>query len=115
MNGRMLIDAERKRQIEVKGWDQFHDDLHGPDTLEAAADCYLATMDEDAPQPDDWPWNLEYWKPKSRERNLVRAGALYQAAFEVAERTIGYQRADQLAAKVNECIQKLDNHHQLYN
>jgi hypothetical protein len=29
-----------------------------------------------------WPWSFEWWKPKDRIRNLVRAGALIAAEID---------------------------------
>jgi hypothetical protein len=37
-----LIAAERKRQIEAKGWTYEHDDAHEEGELIAAAVCYAA-------------------------------------------------------------------------
>ena len=33
-----------------------------------------------------WPWDRQWWKPKSRRRNLVRAAALLIAAIERIDR-----------------------------
>jgi hypothetical protein len=101
--GQQLIAAERQRQIESEGWNASHDDEHGPETLELAAMCYRDAVNEESALPAQWPWSPEWWKPKSRQRNLERAGALYQAAAEVAERAKDYKRRDDLQDHVASC------------
>lgn len=85
--GADLIAAERQRQIEQEDWTPEHDRAHGPTPLSRAAYCYAtasASPDMGARQ-GWWPWEEHWWKPKGPLRNLVRAGALYQAALEVAD------------------------------
>jgi len=103
--GLELIEAERQRQTEVEGWTAEHDDRHGPAVLLDAALCYQAgTVDPDPRTYRNgygrytplWPWSLSWWKPKDRLRDLVRAGALAQAAADVALR-----RRDAIAAEVD--------------
>lgn len=86
MNGKELIAAERRRQVEQEGFDEYHDHIHGPDDLKKAAMCYTVADGTDAEIPPEWPWDEQWWKPKSRQRNLERAGALYLAAADAAER-----------------------------
>ena len=109
VTGKQCIAAERQRQIEAEGWSPEHDDQHGADVLEMAALCYRDAADEGSAQPAQWPWDAKWWKPKSRERNLERAGALYQAASEVAERSGNYQRRDSLRDHVESCEIRLDS------
>lgn len=109
IKGFQLIAAERKRQIEAEGWSPEHDDEHGADTLELAALSYRDAVGEDCAQPKQWPWDAKWWKPKSRQRNLERAGALYQAAADVAERGHDYQRRDRLKEHVGSCSILLDS------
>lgn len=78
-SGAELIAAERSRHPEL-GWDAEHDKGHDDD-LERAASCYL---NGNTTGPT-WPWEMRYWKPKSRLLNMVRAGALVQAAFEAID------------------------------
>jgi hypothetical protein len=86
--GAALIAAERRRQISVEGWTAEHDDEHGGDALWMAACCYHRHGGESRPPKFPfWPWAAEWWKPKDRPRNLVRAGALYLAAIETYTRT----------------------------
>lgn len=88
------IANERARQVAVEGWTVEHDDEHEDGELARAANCYrligngslgefLPDADQsDAQVPTAWPWDDEWWKPKTRLRNLIRAGALYQAEIE---------------------------------
>lgn len=84
--GRILV--ERQRQIEVEGYGTDHDiQLNGDVRLAKAADCYFKCPGSDASMPETWPMDVEAWKPKDRMRNLERAGALFLAAAECAERS----------------------------
>lgn len=80
-----LIHAERRRQIEVEGWTPEHDDEHADGEIATAASLYYrmaqgtgVSLREDG-APLGWPWDAKWWKPKDAERNLIIAGALYQA------------------------------------
>jgi hypothetical protein len=64
--------------------------------LETAAYCYRNAVGEESAKPTQWTFSEEWWKPKSRQRNLERAGALYLAAADTAERAEDYQRRDGL-------------------
>ena len=86
MNGAELIAAERQRQIDAEGWTPDHDDSHAMGQLAQAASCYLNARGPDADVSNMWPWDREWWKPKNRRSNLIRAGALYQAEIERLER-----------------------------
>jgi predicted RNase H-like nuclease (RuvC/YqgF family) len=79
-SGADAIAAERQRQIEIEGWTQGHDAQHDDESLAAAAICYLEWPNDAARQR--WPWDLEWFKPKNRYRNLVRAGALIAAEID---------------------------------
>lgn len=88
---RALIDAERRRQIEEEGWSREHDDQHGDGELLQAAMCYLhhgteLAVDQRDGVPVTWPWEPNWWRPRDRQRNLVRAGALLMAERERLER-----------------------------
>jgi len=93
MNGVELIAQERKRQIEAEGWTKEHDDTHEFGELAIAGACYALTgytltdlmgspIDVDGFINDLWPWDDEWYKPKDRLRNLVRAGALIAAEID---------------------------------
>ena len=77
--------AERNRQIEAEGWTPEHDDSHAPGSLADAAACYAGAFDNQ-PLPATWPWEVNWWKPKDRRRNLVRAAALLLAEIERLDR-----------------------------
>lgn len=96
--------AERQRQQSVEGWTPEHDDEHGDGELALAASCYaenfalFSTWQDgesvdwsDAPQPANWPWSLEWWKPSSPRRDLVKAGALILAEIERGDRAVMQQ------------------------
>lgn len=85
MDALEAIRAERQRQIEAEGWTPEHDAEHEPGHLLRAGVIYLwhgtdkaAPMDKDG-APLGWPWEPQWWKPKDRRRNLIRAGALMLA------------------------------------
>jgi hypothetical protein len=77
-----LIRAERQRQIDKEGWSCEHDAEHTDGALLTAANVYLR-FGTDNPEPvnergipGSWPWEDDWFKPKDRKSNLVRAGAL---------------------------------------
>lgn len=98
MNGIQKIAAERTRQIEDEKWTPEHDATeHASDNaLLMAANSYLAHAigrawvynsgdkqnyrKQKAPfcWPDGWKW-----KPKSPEKDLIRAGALIAAHLDI--------------------------------
>lgn len=96
------IAAERRRQIEAEGWTAAHDDEQPDGTLAQAGACYAlaATLDRaDRAVIDNggrpaagywlmklWPWADEWWKPKDRRRDLIRAAALIVAEIERLDR-----------------------------
>lgn len=95
-----LIAAERERQTNIEHWTPEHDDSHDDFELGYAARCYEESPTErDLPggdidlktaTPNDWPWDDEWWKPTpdDRQRELVKAGALYRAEIERLERKV---------------------------
>lgn len=87
MTGAERISAERRRQVEQEGFDAAHDTQHSPHELKRAAMCYTVAEGPNDPMPPEWPWEARWWKPKDKVRNLKRAGALYLAAADAAERT----------------------------
>lgn len=84
--------AERQRQQAKKpdgeGWTPEHDDMHTGGELAAAAACYAvpALTQVAPPAAQWWPWNYNWWKPKDRRSDLVRAGALILAEIERLDR-----------------------------
>lgn len=99
--------TERERQIHVEGWTREHDDQHGQGELAAAAACYAAgepmfrmeatdLLEEGTGAPvhrfiSVWPFEQEWWKPKDRRRDLVRAAALIFAELERLDRAAAAQ------------------------
>lgn len=92
-----LIETERKRQIEVEGWDEEHDEDHTSMCLTTAAVSYA--LDVAAEHADVakswkeifkkhsvelWPFDLEWYKPTPTDpvRQLVKAGALIAAEID---------------------------------
>lgn len=75
------IIAERKRQIDIELFDSAHDDRHSGGELASAAACYALGR-----RTKWWPWDQDWWKPSTRQRNLVKAAALMVAEIERLER-----------------------------
>lgn len=73
------IAAERRQQVE-DGRDASHDDELGQGELALAAAAYTCG------DVSLWPWSVEWWKPKDRRRNYVRAAALLIAEIERMDR-----------------------------
>ena len=94
--GAQLIAVERQRQITAEGWTPEHDDKHDRGELSAAADAYRIYADKQLEHgaklpacfiPKQWPWERRWWKPSPDPvRNLVKAGALYQAQADFCRR-----------------------------
>ena len=73
--------AERKRQIEKEGWSAEHDDEHSDGEMAWAAASYAMGSNR------FWPWDIKWWKPTDRRRDLVKAGALIVAEIERLDRS----------------------------
>lgn len=95
MNGIESIAAERKRQIEAEGWTAEHDDAHDSGEMAIAAAIYAAPGARDGLPAGErprskilpfWPWSSDWYKPKSRREDLVRAGALIAAEIDRLDR-----------------------------
>jgi len=91
---------ERSRQKTHENFSPEHDDKHASGELAGAAACYvLADLrtevdaklggEIDAIMQRLFPWSPDWWKPKSRRRNLVRAAALLVAEIERLDRRDG--------------------------
>lgn len=97
MSGIELIAAERKRQIEVEGWTERHDDGHTSAQMAFAGACYAQAAGQIVfakvktirlkEIPSMWLWARKWWKPSPDPiRNLVKAGALIAAEIDRLER-----------------------------
>lgn len=99
------IAAERKRQIEVEGYDAKHDDEHSHGEIARAAACYayLAGAESDWDRQEQkkewwgprhswlrqmWPWEWFYFKPKGRRNELICSAALSLAEIERIDRAM---------------------------
>jgi len=81
--------AERERQKSVEGWTEAHDEGHDTYQLARVAAAYALNAGypkSHAVPPLFWPWEQDWWKPKDRRRDLVRAGALIIAEIERLDR-----------------------------
>ena len=88
-----LIAEERQRQIEVECWTKEHDAEHKNGELAKAAICYAdpnvyyhqenRIMRYRIPNKF-WPeqWDIHWFKPTDRIRDLVKAGALIAAEID---------------------------------
>lgn len=90
----MDVIDERKRQLEKEGWAPEHDDRHTKGELAKAAFCYAASNYLDDVQLKKlWPFDLSWWKPANKRRDLVKAAALILAEIERLDRV---EKKDQL-------------------
>lgn len=89
--------AERERQRYGEGFDAARDDKYTDGQMAKVAGCYaLASASNYTGKfPDTfvvwgwaWPrdWATSWWKPTSRRRDLVKAGALILAEIERLDR-----------------------------
>lgn len=86
---------ERQRQINVEGHALTKDDSYAQCELLQAAVMYTAVTaltltGEPHPPVDEvkelWPWDIQWWKPTTPRRNLVKAAALIIAEIERLDR-----------------------------
>ncbi len=92
------VAAERRRQIDVEGFDRRHDDSQGAHELVRAGASYAILAAAAAGTPYLlaesmravvgwlWPWAPHWLKPKHRRRSLIVAIALLVAAVERIDR-----------------------------
>lgn len=109
--------AERRRQITAEGWTPEHDDSHQCGEIASAAAAYaicstlsakrrsivsgIFSFENNQTLRDIWPWHRDWWKPKDRRRDLVRAGALIIAEIERLDRAAERETREQAEAKAN--------------
>lgn len=114
---KMLISAERRRQVQIEGWTELHDDEHADGEMAKAAAVYhLHAIGRcsfgDNGIPIRWPWEAQWWKPKDPSRDLMRAGALYMAEKERLRRLPGstdlkLARSRRMDKKIEAVVQAL--------
>ncbi|PDT80597.1 hypothetical protein [Sinorhizobium sp. BJ1] len=80
------VGAERRRQIEAEGFDYQHDDAHNKGELAFAGIAYLMAAVNPNAAYAWWPWSLDWFKPGSIRRMLVKAAALIIAEIERRDR-----------------------------
>lgn len=92
----------RERADHVRrGFSAERDDTYADFQLGKAGRCYLEAARGIGPQPGgaappkDWPWDRSWWKPRTAEADLIRAGALFQAEYERLERLEPSRRRSQ--------------------
>ncbi|WP_158215404.1 Lar family restriction alleviation protein [Candidimonas nitroreducens] len=85
--------VERRRQVSVEGFTPEKDDTWFGGVLANAAQAYAHnatyTMRGHTTfgvPPVPWPWAVEWWKPSTSRRDLVKAGALILAEIERMDR-----------------------------
>jgi hypothetical protein len=86
--------AERRRHVSEEGWTPAHDDEHASGELAIAAATYAAHAGRAANDfrhgpgspPRSWPWSPDWWRPKDRRSELVKAGALILAEIDRLDR-----------------------------
>ena len=86
-HGAQEILDERIRQQSVEGYTAAHDAAHGPRPLMEAAAAYLLKARGVSRQTAlfTWPWLRTSFKPTTRRRDLVKAGALIAAAIDAID------------------------------
>lgn len=101
-NAMLDVLIERHRQVMTEGWTPEHDDAHTDYSLSKAAAIYAVGATFDGPDrsvmdthgaagtpgwmKDLWPWDIKWWKPSDRRRDLVKAAALILAEIERLDR-----------------------------
>lgn len=86
--------AERQRQIYGEGFGALRDDNYRGAELARAGAAYAIASGEtgkhrnltNAQLATIWPWSVEWWKPSTPRRDLVKAAALIIAEIERLDR-----------------------------
>jgi hypothetical protein len=111
--------TERRRQIEAEGWTPEHDDAHTDFSMAKAACIYAVGATLNTPDrsvmdshgadgtpgwmKELWPWDIKWWKPTGRRRDLVKAAALIIAEIERLDRA---KYLNQMDGKIYELISR---------
>jgi len=85
---------ERNRQIVEEEWGEDHDDFHSGGELAFAGAAYAVVDESPKLAVQLWPWAEEFWRPKDRRRNMVRAAALLLAEIDRLDRIAAALEAD---------------------
>lgn len=94
-SSKALLDvaAERRRQIEVEGFDDAHDDAHKKGELVGAGVCYALAHCKGTTlgilvdvTNKLWPFSVSWLKADQSRRDLVKAAALILAEIERLDR-----------------------------
>lgn len=85
-SGAQLIALERDRQKKIEGWTAEGDDKYTNDELLHAAVSYISASLHTGIEGSFWPWDEEWFKPTTCERNLQKAGALIAAEIDRLQR-----------------------------
>jgi hypothetical protein len=80
--GAQQIADERQRQIVEEGYGFSHDQHHSWVDFKLAAVSYLLADIDPVRSKEYWPFEPQYYKPKSVERNMERSGAFVAAAID---------------------------------
>lgn len=122
--GPKIVLAERKRQIQMEGFDAARDDAYTNAELARAAQCYelphekrnlimrsvgVISSDPRDSVPISWPFPAEWWKPGDRIRELAKAGALYLAEAERLKRAGEKEKAADVEKQALGCAAGIDN------
>jgi hypothetical protein len=122
--GVKIVLAERKRQMQMEGFDAARDDAYTGGELARAAQCYelphekrnlvMKRTGEVSTDPEDsvplsWPWPADWWKPGDRIRELAKAGALYLAEAERLTRAGEPEKAALVQHQALGCASGIDN------
>lgn len=98
------INNERHRQIRIGNTTDIDDSYENGELVHAAI-CY------ESENGTGWPWAANSWKPKSREENLLRAGALYLAE---ADRAARAKQEDIVKRALNEVLKVAKQLQEIY-
>lgn len=107
------IQDERKRQIEVEGYTYDKDKHYRNKELYNAGTCYLLADQYrkcNVSLPGPWPWDPKFWKPtpENRIRELEKAGALFQAEYELTGDRFCYILIKDTADAIDRLLNNID-------
>lgn len=91
-----------------EGWPAVIANLEGAGILTMAGHSYMSGAPDSGGFPDQWPWDGRLWQPGTRQQNMEKALALYQAAADMAWRTHNHQRRAHILAHLKHCASAYD-------